>query len=62
MRFVNLDDHGHSVLDVTAERIQMDWYAVDDRRDPRSGSRRLASWAVRSGVARVEAVDQPLDA
>jgi alkaline phosphatase D len=62
VRFVNLDDHGHSVLEVTPERIQMDWYAVDDRRDPRSGSRRLASWAVRSGVARVEAVDRPLDA
>jgi len=62
VRFVNLDDHGHSVLEVTPERIQMDWYAVDDRRDPRSGSRRLASWAVRSGVARVEGVEKPLDA
>jgi alkaline phosphatase D len=62
VRFVNLDDHGHSVLEVTPSRIQMDWYAVDDRRDPRSGIRRLASWAVRSGVARVEAVEQPLDA
>ena len=62
VRFVNLDDHGHSVLDVTPARIQMDWYAVDDRRDRRSGSRRLASWAVRSGVARVSAVDRALDA
>ncbi len=62
VRFVNLDDHGHSVLEVTPERIQMDWYAVDDRRDPRSGSRRLTSWAVKSGVARVEPVDRPLDA
>jgi alkaline phosphatase D len=43
VRFVNLDDHGHCVLDVTPKRIQMEWYAVDDRRDPRSGSRRLAS-------------------
>lgn len=62
VRFVNLDDHGHSVLDVTPSRIQMDWYAVDDRRDRRSGSRRLASWAVRSGTARVVAVDRPLEA
>ena len=62
VRFVNLDDHGHSVLDVTPARVQMDWYAVDDRRDPRSGSRRLASWAVRSGAASVRPVDRPLDA
>ena len=61
VRFVNLDDHGHSVLEVTAQRLQMDWYAVDDRRDPRSGIRRLASWAVRSGISSVEAVDRPLD-
>ena len=62
VRFVNLDDHGHSVLEVTPEQIQMDWYAVDDRRDPRSGSRRLASWAVRSGTARIEAVDRTVGA
>ncbi|KRC66650.1 alkaline phosphatase [Aeromicrobium sp. Root236] len=58
VRFVNLDDHGHCVLEVTPERVQMDWYAVADRRDPRSGSRRLASWAVRSGNARIEPVDR----
>lgn len=62
VRFVNLDDHGHSVLEVTATRVQMDWYAVDDRRDPRSATRRLASWAVRSGIARVDPVDRPLEA
>lgn len=62
VRFVNLDDHGYCVLDVTPSRVQMDWYAVEDRRDPRSGTRRLSSWAVRSGSARVEAVDRPLDA
>jgi len=62
VRFVNLDDHGHSVVEVTPERVQMDWYAVDDRRDPRSASRRLASWAVRSGTARVEAAGRSLEA
>ena len=62
VRFVNLDDHGYCVLDVTQSRVRMDWYAVEDRRNPRSGKRRLASWAVRSGVAAVEAVDRPLGA
>lgn len=61
VRFVNLDDHGYCVLDVTAARIQMDWFAVD-RRDPRAASSHLASWAVRSGAARVEAVRRPVEA
>jgi alkaline phosphatase D len=62
VRFVNLDDHGYCVLDVTPSRIQMDWYAVQDRRNPRSGARHLTSWAVRSGTASVTAVDQRLHA
>ncbi len=38
VRFVNLDDHGLLRARCDAvERIQMDWYAVEDRRNPRSG-------------------------
>jgi alkaline phosphatase D len=61
VRFVNLDDHGYCVLEVAAASIQMDWFAVD-RRDPRAKARHLTSWAVRSGTARVEAVERRLDA
>lgn len=57
VRWVNLDDHGCSVLEVTAARVRMDWCAVTDRRDPRTDVRRLASWAVRSGSARIEPVE-----
>lgn len=56
VRFVNLDDHGYSVLHVTPTRVQMDWYAISDRRDPEAHSRLLTAWGVESGTARVEAV------
>jgi alkaline phosphatase D len=53
VRFVNLDDHGYCVLDVTAARVHMDWYAISDRRDPRATTRRLTSWTVDSGTPKV---------
>ena len=49
VRFVNLDDHGYSVLNVDASGVQMDWYAISDRRDPDADSRLLTSWAVAAG-------------
>jgi len=62
VRWVNLDDHGHTVLHVTPERVQMDWYAISDRRDPDASSRPLASWAVTAGSPRIEAVREPVRA
>jgi alkaline phosphatase D len=53
VRWVDLDDHGHAVLHVTAERVRMDWFAISDRRDPHATSRPLASWAVEAGLPRV---------
>lgn len=58
VRFVNLDDHGYAVLDVTEAHVQMDWFAISDRRDRKADSRRLATWSVGSGTPRVEAVRQ----
>jgi alkaline phosphatase D len=53
VRWVDLDDHGHTVLHVTPQRLRMDWYAISDRRDPAATSRRLASWAVAAGDPRL---------
>ncbi len=61
VRWVNLDDHGYSVLSVTAERVQMDWYAISDRADPEATSRPLASWAVDDGSPRIRAVREPVE-
>ena len=38
VKYLNFDDHGYSVLDVTPERVQMDWYVIGDRADRDAGS------------------------
>ncbi len=53
VRFVNLDDHGFSILELTPAQARMEWWAVDDRRDQASGAHRLAVRRVASGDPRV---------
>ncbi len=53
VRFVNLDDHGYCVLQVTQSQVQMDWYAISDRADQHATTRQLSSWTVASGTPRV---------
>jgi alkaline phosphatase D len=62
VKYLNFDDHGYSVLDVTPERVQMDWYVIGDRADRGASSSWTASWATRSGTNRVQAVSGPVDA
>ena len=60
VKYLNFDDHGYSVLDVTPERVQMDWYVIGDRADRDAGSSWTASWATRSGTSKVQAVSAPV--
>lgn len=60
VKYLNFDDHGYSVLDVTPERVQMDWYVIGDRTDRRAGSSWSASWATRSGTNKVHAASTPV--
>ena len=60
VRFVNLDDHGYCVLQVTSARVHMDWYAISDRRDREATSSCLSSWSVESGTPRVQRVSRPV--
>ncbi|QBR92286.1 alkaline phosphatase D family protein [Nocardioides euryhalodurans] len=61
VRYLNFDDHGFSVLDLTPERAQMDWYVLTGPRDDRSaGIRHETSWRTRSGTGRIEQVDTPV--
>ncbi|MEH3034428.1 MAG: alkaline phosphatase D family protein [Aeromicrobium erythreum] len=53
VRFVNLDDHGFSVVELDRDRARLEWHAVSDRRDPDATSRLLAAREVRSGSARL---------
>lgn len=47
--FVNLDDHGYCVLELTDEAAEMRWFAISDRRDPDATARQLARRTVRAG-------------
>ncbi|MCW2813847.1 MAG: Alkaline phosphatase [Nocardioides sp.] len=59
-RYANLDDHGYCVLDVTAARVQCDWWVVASRADRTAGVRHDASWAVRAGTGRLSPVSAPV--
>jgi alkaline phosphatase D len=62
VKYLNFDDHGYSILDVTPERVQMDWYVIGDRADRGAPSSWTASWATRSGTNRVQAASGPVGA
>ena len=34
VKYLEFDSHGYSVVDVTAARVQMDWYYISERTDP----------------------------
>ena len=60
VKYLNFDDHGFSVLDLTPERAQMDWFVISDRADRDATIRHETSWVTRSGTGRIEHVDEPV--
>jgi alkaline phosphatase D len=60
VRHLEFDSHGYSVLDVTPERTQMDWWYLSDRTDPRATVHCGASWAVAAGTQQVQPVAGPV--
>ncbi|MGW6239228.1 alkaline phosphatase D family protein [Streptomyces sp. NPDC055094] len=60
VKWVDMDQHGYGVLDVTAERTQMDYYTVSDRTDPAATSSWARSYRTASGSQRVERAGQPV--
>ncbi|MGW8061145.1 alkaline phosphatase D family protein [Streptomyces ziwulingensis] len=60
VHWVDTDRHGYGVLDVTADRAQMDYYVVSDRTDPDATSAWARSYRTRSGTQRVERVYAPV--
>lgn len=59
LKWVEVDSHGYSVLDVTADRVQMDWYFLADRQDENSPSTLAKSFAVTTGSQQVREVGGP---
>lgn len=54
IKYIDLDEHGYSVLDVTPAKIQMDYFIISDRADPAATSSRTASWVVANGTQSVK--------
>jgi alkaline phosphatase D len=53
VRLLEMDSHGYLLVDVTAQRLQAEWWFVSDRDDPTATQRRGPSWKVDAGSNRV---------
>ncbi|WP_036225737.1 alkaline phosphatase [Marmoricola sp. URHB0036] len=60
LKYIDFDDHGFSVLDITAKRAQMDWFVIGDRADKNAGVTWSVSWATTAGSQTIHAVDGPV--
>ncbi|MFD3802713.1 alkaline phosphatase D family protein [Streptomyces sp. NPDC058619] len=60
VKWLDMDAHGYGVLDVTAERSQMDYYVVSDKRRPDASAAWSRSYRTLNGTQTVERVHQPV--
>ncbi|MEU9863152.1 alkaline phosphatase D family protein [Streptomyces sp. NPDC047971] len=60
VKWVDMDHHGYGVLDVTAERSQMDYYTVSDKAKADATAAWSRSYRTQNGTQRVERVYQPV--
>ncbi len=60
IKYLNFDDHGFSVLDVTAERAQCDFFVIGSRTDPDTPITWTRSFATVAGASFVQEVDAPV--
>ncbi|MEU7486308.1 alkaline phosphatase D family protein [Streptomyces sp. NPDC042319] len=60
VKWVDMDSHGYGVLDVTAERTQMDYFAVSDKADRNATSSWQRSYRTLSGTQRMERAEGPV--
>ena len=60
IKHLNFDDHGFSVLDLTAKRAQMDWYVIGDRADKKTAITYETSFHTLSGTNSAVRVSKPV--
>ncbi|GES34420.1 alkaline phosphatase D family protein [Streptomyces angustmyceticus] len=60
VKWLDMDSHGYGVLDIDAERTQMDYFGISDKTDPNATSTLLRSYRTRSGTQQMERAEQPL--
>lgn len=54
VKLLEFDSHGYSVLDLTPQRVQMDWFYISNREDPNATQRFATAWLTRNGNNFVE--------
>lgn len=62
IKYLNFDDHGFSVLDVTSSRAQMDWYITGDRTQRDGTATWTRSFQTLAGSGRLQRVGKPVGA
>ncbi|WP_328401715.1 alkaline phosphatase D family protein [Streptomyces sp. NBC_00390] len=60
VKWLDMDSHGYGVLDVTAERSQMDYYVLSDRTQSGATTKWARSYRTLNGTQKVERVNQPV--
>ena len=60
VHWVDIDRHGYGVLDITAERAQMDYYVVSDRAKRDATAKWSRSYRTRSGTQKIERTYDPV--
>jgi alkaline phosphatase D len=60
VHWVDTDRHGYGVLDITADRAQMDYYVLSDRTKPDATTSWARSYRTRSGTQKVERTYDPV--
>jgi alkaline phosphatase D len=53
MKYVDLDSHGYNVVDITPERVQVEWWLVDTVLERTPNQSLGAAWKVENGKARL---------
>ncbi|ELS52524.1 alkaline phosphatase D family protein [Streptomyces viridochromogenes] len=59
VHWVDTDRHGYGVLDITADRAQMDYYVLSDRTKADATAKWARSYRTRSGTQKVERTYDP---
>jgi alkaline phosphatase D len=55
LHWVDFDNHGYNVVDITPEQVVVEWWAVDTVLSRTPSQRRVAVWGVRNGTPRLVA-------
>ena len=60
IKYLDFDSHGFSVLDLTSQRAQMDWFVIGDRKDKDTPITWSRSFVTKAGTGRVVEAGKPV--